>query len=153
MHFKVTTKCLTQRLWRLKMDLCMQPKFLEHITPTMLCADMVILSNTIKQVIILELTTPWEQHMRENMGSARSRCRRQDWKTFYDVVEMGCRGFAGRSLCRALTKRGLVGLEKKWATKSANNAAEKATKWLWLKRDWIWTLNSVIDFLFTASLP
>ena len=57
-----------------------------------------------------------------------------DWKTFYEPIEVGCRGFTGRSLCRVLSCLGIVGAAKKRAIKSASEAAEKATRWLWMKR-------------------
>lgn len=58
--------------------------------------DMVLTSASSKQVLLKELTVPWEDCVEENEGkqgggSARTCCR-----------EVRCRCFAGRSLCKVL---------------------------------------------------
>ncbi len=68
-------------------------------------------------------------------------CRERDWRTFYEPIEVGCRGIAGRFLCKVLSRLGIKGIAKKRAIQSASEAAEKATRWLWIKRadPWIAT--------------
>lgn len=102
---------------------------------------MILLSETTKQLIMLELTVPWEERMDEANESKRAKyqelvdeCRRQGWKTSCEPLEVGCRGFAGRSLCRVLSQLGLSGEAKRQAIRSVTEAAEKATRWLWIKR-------------------
>ena len=131
--------------WQLEVDLGKQLKFPSRITSTRLRPDMIIVSDSTKQLIILELTVPWEERMDEANERKRAKyqelveeCRRQGWKTRCEPLEVGCRGFAGRSLCRMFTQLGLVG-EAKWkAIRSATEAAEKATRWLWIKRAEPW---------------
>ena len=53
-------------------------------------------------------------------------------------IEVGCRGFAGRSLCRAYTLLGITGAEKRKAIRTAMEAAERASRWLWLRRANLW---------------
>ena len=132
--------------WQLKVDLGKQLRFPEHIASTRLRPDMVIFSNSTKQVIMMELTVPWEERMDEAQERKRAKyqelteeCRRQGWITRCEPIEVGCRGFAGQSLCRVLTKLGILGLCKKRAIKSTIDAAERATKWLWLKREAQWS--------------
>uniref|UniRef100_A0A1A8DYB0 Uncharacterized protein n=1 Tax=Nothobranchius kadleci TaxID=1051664 RepID=A0A1A8DYB0_NOTKA len=47
-----------------QVDVGRQLKFPENITATSLRPDMVI-SESTKQVVILELTVPWEDHIEE----------------------------------------------------------------------------------------
>lgn len=131
--------------WQLEVDLGKQLKFPPRITSTRLRPDMIIVSDSTKQLIILELTVPWEE--RRDGANERKRakyqepveeCRRQGWKTICEPLEVGCRGFAGRSLCRVFTRLGLVGEAKRKAIRSTTEAAEKATRWLWIKRADSW---------------
>lgn len=48
------------------------------------------------------------------------------------------KGFAGRSLCKILNRLGITGVAKKRAIQSAREAAERATRWLWIKRTDLW---------------
>ncbi|XP_035768510.1 soluble scavenger receptor cysteine-rich domain-containing protein SSC5D-like [Neolamprologus brichardi] len=90
---------------------------------------------------MLELTVPWEERIEEANERKRGKyqelvqeCRGRGWKTFYEPIEVGCRGFAGRSLCKVLGRLGVAGAAKKRAIQAVSEAAEKATRWLWIKR-------------------
>lgn len=127
--------------WELDVDLGKQLKFPARITATRLRPDMIILSDSTKQLIMLELTVPWEERMDEANERKRAKyqelveeCRRQGWRTRCEPLEVGCRGFAGRSLSKVFTLLGLTGEAKRKAIRSATEAAEKATRWLWIKR-------------------
>ncbi|RXN29637.1 reverse transcriptase [Labeo rohita] len=127
--------------WQLEVDLDKQLKIPSRITSTRLRPDMIIVSDSTKQLIILELTVPWEERMEEANERKRAKyqelveeCRSQGWKTYCEPLEVGCRGFAGRSLCKVLTMLGLTSEAKRKAIRSATEAAERATRWLWIKR-------------------
>ncbi|KAI2663059.1 hypothetical protein H4Q32_002088 [Labeo rohita] len=127
--------------WQLEVDLDKQLKIPSRITSTRLRPDMIIVSKSTKQLIILELTVPWEERMEEANERKRAKyqelveeCRSQGWKTYCEPLEVGCRGFAGRSLCKVLTMLGLTSEAKRKAIRSATEAAERATRWLWIKR-------------------
>ncbi|XP_041920594.1 uncharacterized protein LOC121684601 [Alosa sapidissima] len=127
--------------WQLEVDLGKQLKIPARITTTRLRPDMIIVSDSTKQLIILELTVPWEERMEEANERKRAKyqelveeCRSQGWRTYCEPLEVGCRGFAGRSLCKVLTMLGLTGEAKRKAIRSATEAAERATRWLWIKR-------------------
>lgn len=47
---------------------------------------------------------------------------------------MGCRGFAGRSLCKVYSWLGITGAAKRKAIKTTMEAAERASRWLWIRR-------------------
>lgn len=65
-------------------------------------------------------------------------CRRKSRRIHYDPIEVGCRGFAGQSLCRALAQIGIVGTARARALKDITNAVLNASKWIWLKRSEPW---------------
>src|SRR4029434_5775910 len=79
-------------------------------------------------------------------------CRRQGWITRCEPIEVGCRGFAGQSLCRVLTKLCILGLCKEREIKSTIDAAERATKWLWLKREAQWSNAAGMDHPWLGRL-
>ncbi|RXN07453.1 reverse transcriptase [Labeo rohita] len=123
--------------WQLQVDLGKQLRFPQHIVITSLRPDMIITSEVSKELIMLELTVPWEERIEEANERKRPKyqelveeCRERGWRTIYEPIEVGCRGFAGRSLCKALSRLGVTGVAKKRAIRSASEAAEKATRWL-----------------------
>ena len=132
--------------WQLRVDLINQLKFPPHITRTSLRPDIVLFSDSTKQVILLELTVPWEENMEEAYERKLSKyqellesCRTSGWRTCYFPVEIGCRGFAGRSMVRALTCLGITGQKRRRAIKLILEAAEKTTRWLWIQRSNPWS--------------
>lgn len=121
--------------WQLLVDLERQLQFPGFITPTTLRPDMVLLSTTSRQVAILEPTVPGEDQMEEATERKRAgyadlveECRRQGWKTWCLPFEVGCRGFAGRTLCKVLHLLGITGAYRRQAIKRSTEAAEKAEK-------------------------
>ncbi|XP_075315189.1 uncharacterized protein LOC142375145 [Odontesthes bonariensis] len=135
----------TARDWQLKVDLGRQLKFPENIAVTTLRPDMVLVSETTRQVVLLELTVPWEDRIEEAFERKRakneelsSECRSRGWRIRCNPIEVGCRGFAGQSLIRALKMPGLKGLKNRSAIKNISDAAEKASRWLWIKRGDPW---------------
>ena len=131
--------------WDLQVDLGKQLKFPEHVTATSLRPDIVLSSVASRQVLLLELTVPWEDRMVEANERKRSKyqelvelCQTRGWKARCEPIEVGCRGFAGRSLCRVLTLLGITGQEKRRAIKSTTEAAERASRWLWIRRNDLW---------------
>lgn len=57
-------------------------------------------------------------------------CRSRRWRTWCDPTEVGCRGFVGQVLCRALRGLGIRGLDRRKTTEKISDAAEKASRWL-----------------------
>ena len=89
---------------------------------------------------------PWEERIEEANERKRTKyqelveeCRERVWRTFYEPIEVGCRGFAERSLCKVQSRFGVTGAAKKNAIQYASEAAEKATRWVWIKRADPWT--------------
>ncbi|KAL3970378.1 polycystin 1L2 [Sarotherodon galilaeus] len=121
--------------WELRVDLAKQLKFPEAVAKTTLRPDIIVTSVVFKQVILLELTVPWEDRMEEAHERKRAKyselveeCRSNGWPA----------RFAGQSLCRAYKMLGIVGANEQRAIKLVTNAAEAASRWLWIKRGEAW---------------
>ena len=131
--------------WQMKADLGKQLGFPEHIAETTLRPDIVLFSDSTKQVVLLELTVPWEERMEEANERKRAKyanlveeCRRRGWRARCVPIEVGCRGFAAQSLCKAYSMLGVTGARQRKAIKTTIEAAEKASRWLWIKRGDPW---------------
>ena len=131
--------------WELKVDLGKQLKFPENVATTSLRPDLVLTSASSKQVVLLELTVPWEDRIEEANERKRAKyqelveeCRRNGWQARCEPFEVGCRGFAGQSLCRVYNMLGITGASKPRAIKEATEAAEVASRWLWIRRGDPW---------------
>lgn len=105
--------------WQLRIDLGKQLKFPDHITSTTLHPDIVTFSDTTRQLIMVELTVPWEESMEEAYERKHAKyqelveqCKNQGWNTCCEPIVVGCQGFAGHLLCKGLTQLGIVGLRK-----------------------------------------
>jgi len=55
-----------------------------------------------------------------------------------DPIEVGCRGFAGQSLCRAYNTLGNTGASRRRAIKLVTETGEIASRWLWIRRGESW---------------
>lgn len=95
--------------WEMRVDLRRQLKFPEEIANTNLRPDIVLWSRTTKQVALLELTVQWEERLVEvheyKLGKYQSlilESQQRGWRAWNHPVEVGCRGFSGQSLWRAL---------------------------------------------------
>lgn len=131
--------------WEMRADLKKQLKFPEEIAHTSLRPDIVLWSKGIKQVVLIELTVPWEERMEE--AQERKLKKYQDlvlksqqngWKAWNLPVEVGCRGFAGQSLWRTLGILGIEGLARKRLVANVTKQAETASRWIWIQRDVRW---------------
>lgn len=131
--------------WELRVDLGKRLKFPDHIVQTSLRPDLIFFSNNIKKLIMWELTVPWEEHAEEaherkmlKYDELKTSCKNNGWKSSCLPIEVGVRGFAARSLCKALIDIGLAGANKRKAIRTITNTAKRTAKWLWIKRDSSW---------------
>ena len=103
---------------------------------------MVIWSEEAKKIMLIELTVPWE----DGCGEASERkatkyqdlvyqCRYKGWQAWLFPVEVGCRGFPAQSVWNTLTALGISGRERKTAVRRLGEAAERASCWLWNRRE------------------
>ena len=143
---KATGLLPTAKDWELLVDLKTQLKFPPEIAVTRKRPDMVLWSRVTKQVVLMELTVPWEEGVEEayerkmlSYNELVQECRSRGWKTWCLPFEVGCRGFAAQSLWRCMKTLGIVGKVRSSLIKSAENAAEYASRWLFEKRGSAWT--------------
>ena len=85
-----------------------------HIIQTSLHPDVVIYSNTIKQVFVLELTVPMEDNIvQRHIVKENKYARLHDdlninqWTGQIFGLDVGSRGYVAKSFCFALWKLGL----------------------------------------------
>jgi len=128
--------------WVLQADLDRKLIFPEEIAVTNQRPDVVIWSAKTRQVVMIELTVPWEERMEEayerkaeRYSNLRQVCTEKRWKAWCFPVEVGCRGFVSQSMWRMLGALGIKGRKRKQVTKNLTEAAEAASRWLWLKRN------------------
>lgn len=76
---------------------------------TYLQPDIVLWSRTTKQVALLELTVQWEERLvevheykLEKYQSLILESQQRGWRAWNLPMEVGCQGFSGQSLWRAL---------------------------------------------------
>jgi len=81
-----------------------------------------------KQLVLLELTVPWEERMEEaherntaKYQALMDECRQQRWKTWNLPVEVCSRGFAGQSLWRAFSILGITEMARRRAIRQPLN--------------------------------
>lgn len=125
----------------MKVDLGQRLVF-PDIVQTTLRPDIVIWSSKNKRLVIIELTVPWETRCEEAFERKKAKytelveqCQQRGWRCWLFPVEVGARGFAAQSLWRTLGSLGVKGRERKRTAKAAGQAAERASSWLWLKRE------------------
>jgi hypothetical protein len=62
-------------------------------------------------------------------------CEEAGWSATHQSVEVGCRGFIGQRLRQWFSTIGLNTRQKNIAMKNIQETVEKASHWIWLKRD------------------
>ena len=90
--------------WQVRFDLDGKGGFPEEISVTALRPDIIIWSETGKEVILWELTVPWEDNIDETHERKQTKytemaaeCRDRGWKALCYPFEVGCRGFIANS--------------------------------------------------------
>ena len=91
----------------------------------------------------MELTVSWEDNIKdaENRKEIRYRnliedCEDNGWEVEYYHIGIGARGYIERSFLYLVKNRfGFKEKEAKKMIKELQTAVEKASLWLWLKRD------------------
>ena len=95
---------------------------------------MVLTSESSKQVVLVELTVPWEDWIEVAYEWKKAKYleleearRLNSWRGRCEAIEVGCRGFPGQSMHQTLRLLGIRGLQQRKATKNNSEAAEKAS--------------------------
>ncbi|RXN15156.1 proteasome subunit beta type-7-like protein [Labeo rohita] len=99
--------------------------------------------------VVNQLTVPWEDAVEEaferkslKYTELAADAEQRGWKSKVCPVEVGCRGFVGKSTIRLLKELGVQGQTLRRTIKALSGAAEEASRWLWVKRgDSNWAPN------------
>ena len=127
--------------WNMEVDLGRRLVF-PDIVQTTLRPHIVLLSEAGKKLIIIELTVPWETICVEVYERQKAKytefvdlCRQRWWRTWLFTDVVGVREFCSQSICRLMTAVRTTGREKRKAIQKLSQAAERASSWLWLRRE------------------
>jgi hypothetical protein len=103
---------------------------------------MVLHSQSTKQIIMIELTVPYESRMEEQhlfklakYGDLVQALKDEGYRARILAVEVGARGLVATSAYDLLKQLGLKGGIRSRSLKSLGEAAEKASSWLWYNRN------------------
>ena len=64
-------------------------------------------------------------------------CETAGWKATHFPVEVGCRGFIATSITKWIRVAGLCPKKRSILTKALQETVEKASHWIWVKRDFV----------------
>ncbi|XP_060584269.1 uncharacterized protein LOC132740392 [Ruditapes philippinarum] len=127
--------------WNMSVDLGKKLVF-PGIVQTNLRPDIVLWSETGKKLVVIELTVPLETRCEEAYERKKAKntklleqCRHRCWRTWLFPIEVGARGFCAQSVCRLMTAVGTTGRDMRRAIQKLGQAAERASSWLWLRRE------------------
>ena len=131
---------MVARDWKMQVDLPNTPlRIPQHIAATAQHPDIILTSEAVKHLVIIELTVPTEE--RVEISTELKRMKYEDgvatavamkgWKTTIFTVEMGCRGFPAQSMVRLLKEIGFQGREKKQIVAKLSSITEEASLFIW----------------------
>jgi len=112
------------------------------IVQTNLRPDIILWSETGKKLIVIELIVPWETRCEEAYERKKAKytellieCRERGYRTWLFPIEVGARGFCSQYVCRLMAAVGTTGRDRRWTIQRLSQAAERASSWLWLRRE------------------
>ena len=124
--------------WQLMVDLDGQLKIPEEIVLTRHRPDMVLISKSLKKMVVVELTVPMECRIevsnelkKKRYADLEEAVKPQGWKAIVYAVEVGCRGFPASSMASVLKAVGCSSREKREVLKALGAQAEQASATLW----------------------
>ena len=114
----------------------------EIISKTGMRPDLALHSESSKQVILVELTVPYESRMEEahiykteKYASLASSLRKSGIQVRVFAVEVGARGFVSTSAYDLMKQLAISGKKRTRALKDMAEAAERSSSWIWSKRN------------------
>ena len=124
--------------WKVSADLKTSLQFPVHIILTEKRTDIVVWSDPKKNVVLIELTVPWE----ENRGEAHERkknryetrradCVEKGWICNWIPIEVDCRGFLGHSVILFLSNIEITSRSLKVASFHLQTTVQYALSWIW----------------------
>ena len=128
--------------WEVSADFPEWDSHTSIIKETRLRPDIVINSTSTQQLIMVELTVPYESRMeeantykREKYLNLTKELRDAGYKAVVLPVEVGARGFTGSSVYDLLTKFSTCGNKRTKALKLLAEIVENSSRWIWSRRN------------------
>ena len=128
--------------WQISGDLPSLDAYPEIIKSSGQRPDIVVYSESLKSVIMVELTVPFEtriefqhQYKMAKYEDLANQIRKSGYAAVIMAVEVGARGFVGTSVYNLLTRLGLKSKKRTKAMKNLAVIAEKSSSWLWSRRN------------------
>ena len=128
--------------WECSADL---PQWENHpniIKESGLRPDIVLHSQSSKQLILIELTVPYENRIEgahilksEKYADLANNLRVGGFKAQVLAVEIGARGFIGKSAYNLMKQLAVPSRKRTKALKAMTEAAEKCSSWIWARRN------------------
>ena len=91
---------------------------------------------------IVELTVPFEDNIEDarerkikRYEKLTERCKEEGWKAQHYTIEVGCRGYIGVKTRKWFLSVGFAQKKTGQIFKRIQEAVEKASHWIWLKRE------------------
>ena len=127
--------------WKVVADLDSSLAF--PIVTTSQRPDAAVWSDDARQVILLDLTVPWDENFRDAEDQKYRRyeevavaCKEAAWNPEYYYLAVGCHGYVSRELAKLMRGRfGFTTRELRTSVSVLERAAEKASYFIWLKHD------------------
>ena len=128
------------RDWKIQVDLPeAHVKIPSHIASTSQRPDIVLTSEAVKQMILVELTVPIEDRIQLSSELKAAKYEQgvmeasamKGWKSSIYTVEVGCRGYPAPSLGRMFSDFGYFGRQKKEILKKVSRLAEECSLHIW----------------------
>ena len=127
--------------WQVRIDLDTALHFPSHIVQSTLRPDIVVWSDVAKQVMLIELTVPWEDNMEwaherkaARYADLKAQCEDKGWACQVFPIEVGCRGFVGRSVLALMKRLGVKPRATQALVKALQETAESSSSWIWSAR-------------------
>ena len=129
-----------KRSWRVNADL--ESALVFPIVQTAQKPDLIVWNEEEKVMKMIELTVSWETNIdgaynrkNERYEELCQRCEDEGWVTECLPIEVGAPGYIGRRLPSLLNELGFNSREKNKIIKEIQSTTEKASFWIWLKRE------------------
>ena len=128
--------------WECTADLKEWKSHPDPISKSGMRPDIVLSSLSTKQLIMIELTVPYENRMEsahnyktEKYADLAESLRKDGYHVKVIAVEVGARGYVGESAYSLLKQLSIAGKEKTRILKAMAEAAERCSSWIWSRRN------------------
>ncbi|CAL4141531.1 unnamed protein product, partial [Meganyctiphanes norvegica] len=124
--------------WKLMADLDRNLKFPKQVADTNQRPDMILLSESIKRISLIELTVPSEDRVevsgelkKAKYAPLQEQGKVKGWNVHVWAVEVGCKGFPAASMASFLKDIGIAGGERNRQLKKIGEEAMISSRRIW----------------------